>query len=56
VVKADFDVDGKKDVASLLINDKQIKLGLFVKLNSGVDPSKKEYRQQWLAVYTERPQ
>jgi hypothetical protein len=34
VVKADFDGDGKEDVASLLINDKENKMGLFVKLTS----------------------
>ncbi|MDP2277699.1 MAG: hypothetical protein Q8K51_05690 [Nitrospirota bacterium] len=32
--KADFDGDGKEDTASLLINDKKNKMGLFVELSS----------------------
>lgn len=32
--KADFDGDGKQDVANLLINDKENKMGLFVELSS----------------------
>jgi hypothetical protein len=32
--KADFDGDGKEDEASLLINDKENKMGLFVTLSS----------------------
>ena len=32
--KADFDGDGKEDVARLLINDKENKMGLFVALSS----------------------
>jgi hypothetical protein len=38
-VSADFDGDGKKDKASLLINDKKNKMGLFVELSS--QPGKK---------------
>ena len=34
VARADFDGDGKEDVARLLINDKENKLGLFVTLSS----------------------
>jgi len=34
VLKADFDGDGKEDVASLLINDKKNKIGLFVALTT----------------------
>ena len=34
IAKADFDGDGKEDEASLLINDKENKMGLFVKLTS----------------------
>jgi len=37
VVKADFDGDGKQDVARLLINGKENKMGLFVKLSSRPD-------------------
>jgi len=37
--KADFDGDGKQDEASLLINDKENKMGLFVELSS--QPGKK---------------
>ena len=32
--KADFDGDGKEDVARLLVNDKENKMGLFVTLSS----------------------
>ena len=31
IVKADFDGDHKEDIASLLINEKENKIGLFVK-------------------------
>jgi hypothetical protein len=34
IAKADFDGDGKKDTAQLLINDKENKMGLFVTLAS----------------------
>jgi hypothetical protein len=34
IAKADFDGDGKEDEASLLINDKENKMGLFVTLSS----------------------
>ena len=34
IAKADFDGDGKEDVAHLLINDKENKVGLFVRLSS----------------------
>ena len=34
MAKADFDGDGKEDVARLLINDKENKMGLFVTLSS----------------------
>lgn len=37
MVKADFDGDGKQDVARLLINDRENKMGLFVKLSSRPD-------------------
>ncbi len=34
VAKADFDGDGKEDVARLIVNDKENKIGLFVTLSS----------------------
>jgi hypothetical protein len=54
VVRADFDGDGKQDVARLLINDKDNKMGLFVKLSSLLD--KKEIKleefddKSWIEV------
>lgn len=36
--KADFDGDGREDVARLLINDKEDKMGLFVTLSSRKKP------------------
>jgi hypothetical protein len=37
MVTADFDGDGKNDVACLLINDKENKMGLFVTLSSRME-------------------
>ena len=34
IAKADFDGDGKEDVARLVVNDKENKIGLFVTLSS----------------------
>jgi hypothetical protein len=42
VVNADFDGDGKEDIASLLVNDKENKMGLFVKLSTS--PERKEIK------------
>jgi hypothetical protein len=39
LVKADFDGDGKEDVARLLVNDKDNKMGLFVTLAAAKNAS-----------------